>query len=240
VRKIMIAIAISAFLGASTGVSAGPQEAQELVGAKEQIKKGFKTYSLFLVCNPSWLQARGAIDPPTQFLYRSFLNFGHAIGDDNLAVWFWMSPVGSKTVSVAAANIDVERSARFCQAWHLKPSEGPHLVITSAFPKESDLKSGLPKNSAVFQLGNMTDDQITQLLTKLTDQLLLSGKVDQAQVDTSQPAPKPKAPAPLWVRLLDAVQTSIGSFGCAWTFKIDAGAVKADLHACPAPGPPAQ
>jgi hypothetical protein len=233
-RKNMVAIAVSVLLSATTAVPARPQEAQVLVGANQQIKKGFKTYSLFLVCNPSWLQPRGTIEPQTEFLYRSFLNFGHAIGDDNLAVWFWSSPAGLKTTSPTAENIDVGRSARFCQAWHLKPSEGPHLVITSTFPKESDLKSGLPKDSAVFQLGNMTDDQITRLLTKLTDQLLLSGKVDQTQVGASQPAPQPKDAPPLWVRLLDAAQTSINSFGCAWTFKIDAGAVKADLHACQA------
>ena len=233
-RKIVVAIAVSAFLSVSSVSSAGAQSAQVAVGAKEQIKKGFKTYSLFLVCNPGWIQPRGGFDPQTMFLYRSFLNFGHAIGDDNLAVWFWTSPTGSKTTYAASENVDVERSARFCQAWHLKPSEGPHLVITSTFPKESDLKSGLPKDSAVFQLGSMTDDQITLLLTKLTDQLLLSGKVDQTPAGGSQPDPQPKPPSPLWVRLLGAVQTSINGFGCAWTFKIDAGAVKADLHACQA------
>lgn len=234
----MVAVAVSVFLSTTTIAVAGHQGVQVLVRPNEQIKKGFKTYSLFLICNPSWLQPRGKVGSQTEFLYRSFLNFGHAIGDDNLAVWFWNSPEGLKTISPASENIDVERSARFCQAWHLKPSESPHLVITSTFPKENDLKSGLPKNSAVFQLSNMTDDQITELLTKLTDQLLLSGKVDRAQVDTSQPTPQLKAPPALWVRLLTAVQTSINSFGCAWDFKIDAGAVKADLHACQTKGAP--
>ena len=233
--KSLVATVVSVFL--FVPAAARTQSTQVLVGANEQIKKDFKTYSLFLVCNPSWVQPRGMIDPQTEFLYRSFLNFGHAIGDDNLAVWFWLSPEGAKTTHPTAANIDVERSARFCQAWRLKPSEGPHLVITSTFPKEGDLKSGLPKNSAVFALGNMTDDQISQLLSKLTDHLLLTGKVDPPQPDAPQPAPQPQAPQPFWVRLLGAVQTSINSVGCAWTFKIDAGPAKADLHACQANPP---
>jgi hypothetical protein len=233
-RTTMGAVVFFTIVSATVAAAAAAQDAQELVKPTDQIRKGFKTYSLFLVCNPGWLQPQGAV-PQTQFLYRSFLNFGHAIGDDNLAVWFWRHPLDAETSPAAqtsqesADNVDVERSVRFCKAWRLKPSAGPHLVITSTFPNEQDLSRGLPKDAAVFELGNMNDVRITELLTKLTDQLLLSGKVEQPQpVATSQSSDS----SPLWVRLLGVVQKSINDFGCAWTFKIDAGAVKADLHAC--------
>jgi hypothetical protein len=234
----MLAMLAWVLLAAPTHAFAMAQAAQVLVEANQEIKPGFKTYALFLICNPAWLEAPRQSGSQTAFLYRSFLNFGHAIGDDNLALWFWSSPTGTKTAIPLPENVDVARSARFCRAWRLKPSEGPHLVITSTYPNEKDLKPGLPKDSAVFQLGSMTNDQITRLLSKLTDQLLLTGRVEQPPGDSSQgqgqtpPSLPIPQPPPFWERLLTAVQGSINSFGCAWTFKIDAGAVKADLHAC--------
>ena len=210
---------------------ASTQAKQEVAGPTDQIKAGFKTYSLFLVCNPSWLQPASG-KPETQWLYHSFLNFGRAIGDDNLAVWFWRSPENKRSFPPDAENVDVERSARFCKAWHLTPSAGPQLVITSTYPDEKHLSSGLPDQSAVFELGNMADRQITDLLSKLTDQLVLSGKVDKEKATGSSTASPAADSSPLWVQLLSAVQKTINDFGCAWTFKIDAGAVKADLHSC--------
>jgi hypothetical protein len=72
----------------------------------------------------------------------------------------------------------------------------------------------------------MTPTEISGLLTKLTDELVQKGRVE-----TSPPAAA-AAPLALWVRLLDATQRTINAFGCAWTFKIEAGVVNADLHAC--------
>jgi hypothetical protein len=123
--------------------------------------------------------------------------------------------------------VDVERSVRFCQAWKLTPSEGPHLVITSTYPDESHLSTGLPKDSAVYKLGDMAPPDISALLSKLTDELIASGKVANP-AGASTPAP----PAKLWVQLLTATQQMINTFGCAWSFKINAGPVSADLKSC--------
>jgi hypothetical protein len=174
----------------------------------------FKTYSLFLVCNPLWLAPEKS--EGLRQLYQQFQDFGRTIGNDNLAVWFWISTSTGPDL-VVPQNVDVERSLRFCTAWKLTPSAGPHVVVTSAYPDESDLSPGLPKNSAVFELGNMSSKEISALLGKLTDELVEKGEV------------QPVGP---WVRLLAATQRTINRFGCAWSFKIDAGPVTANLRSC--------
>jgi hypothetical protein len=208
---------------AVTQISLSGQTAVEVVSKSEKIPRNFKTYSLFLVCNPQWLAPEKS--EGLYGLYKSFENFGRTIGDDNAAVWFWKAR-RSANDSALADNVDVERSVPFCQAWQLRPSEGPHLVITSIYPDESNLSSGLPKGTAVYGLGNMTPTEISGLLTKLTDELVQKGRVE-----TSPPAAA-AAPLALWIRLLDATQRTINAFGCAWTFKIESGVVNADLHAC--------
>jgi len=201
------------------------QAAVALVTGKQSIPRNFNTYSLFLVCNPQWLDAgrnSGLYD-----LYRQFQAFGRAIGDENAAIWFWNSNGYERSDAVLAQIVDVERSVRFCQAWKLTPSEGPHLVITGTYPDESHLSTGLPKDSAVYKLGDMAPPNISALLAKLTDQLIASGKVENPD---SPPAPAP--PAKLWVQLLAATQQMMNSFGCTWSFKINAGPVTADLKSC--------
>jgi len=225
VRKPYLVFAASAFLVlAFTQIARATQAAVEVVSATGKIPKNFKTYSLFLVCNPQWLapEKSGGL----YGLYQQFENFGRTIGDDNAAVWFWKSKRRANDHELAE-NVDVERSVHFCQAWKLKPSDGPHLVVTTVYPDESSLSPGLPKGSAVYGLGNMNPKEISALLAKLTDDLVEKGRVDS-------PPATAAAPLALWVRLLDATQRTINSFGCAWTFKIEAGPVNADLHACKA------
>jgi hypothetical protein len=209
---------------ASAAIKQVAAQDEAKVERKETIPKGYKTYSLFLICNPQWLEHRqGGKNSDQLFrLYQQFDNFGRTIGTDNVAVWFWISPGKTRPKEAHAEDVDVERSIRFCQAWHLKPSAGPHVVVTSTYPDESDFSSGLPKDSAVFELGNMESTQISKLLAKLTDELVEKGHVEST----------PEAPQARWVRLLGAVQQTINKFGCAWSFKIDAGPVKADLQSC--------
>jgi hypothetical protein len=224
VRKVL-RLALLASTIPSLAADPAPAQAPVEVPRTEKIPKGFKTYSLFLVCNPEWLDAEKA--EGLYKLYLQFQNFGRAIGEDHLAVWFWkaLSPVGDRDL---AKNVDVERSIRFCQAWKLKPSAGPHLVVSSTYPDESELSAGLPKNSAVFELGKMAPKDISSLLAGITDELVERGRLDH-------PATPSEAPAGLWVRLLEAAQRTINTFGCAWSFKVEAGAVSADLHSCQRP-----
>lgn len=228
------------------------QTAVEVVGRKEPIPLGFKTYSLFLICNPAWLDP--AKSAGLTELYQQFQAFGRSIGDDQAAIWFWRTTVqkGWENHLAPADAIDVERSVRFCKAWKLKPSDGPFLVITSARPDETNLSQGLPDGSAVFQLGNLNPTQITSLLGKLTDALLLDGKVVASTTTSSSPPPlaadgtptslaaSPNATASsgspaggaLWIRMLSATQQIIDEFGCAVSLKVDAGPLSADLKSC--------
>src|SRR6266850_8239395 len=111
------------------------------------IPKGFKTYSLFLICNPRWLDPGNDVD--LLELYKQFQIFGDAIGRDNAAVWFRQPGNHEHSNAFLPTGVDIDRSIRFCEAWKLKPSEGPHIVIMSTYPDEAHLTSGLPKEHAL-------------------------------------------------------------------------------------------
>ena len=201
------------------------QDAVQLVTTKQAIPKKFKTYSLFLICNPQWLDP--AKNAGLLQLYRQFQSFGRAIGDDHAAVWFWKSNSYEHSDAALAQIVDVERSVRFCQAWKLVPSEGPHLVITSTYPDEAHLSHGLPKDSAVYKLGDMAPPDISSL----------SGKTHRrayCQWQSRQPGSRTRLQTSrqTLVQLLAATQQTINSFRCAWSFKINAGPVSADLKSC--------
>jgi hypothetical protein len=222
--RLIASLALATLISAQPAFSHGPQEMAQLVTQKQLIPKGFKTYSLFLICNPQWLDPQknaGLLQ-----LYRQFQSFGRAIGEDHVAVWFWKSSSYEHSDAALAQIVDVERSVRFCRAWKLLPSEGPHLVITSTYPDEAHLTSGLPLNNCVYKLGDMSPADISSLLTTLTDQLVVNGRIEHRDDAPATPLPG------LWVRLLAATQETINSFGCAWSFKINAGPVTADLKSC--------
>lgn len=210
--QAVVVLIICSFVATPVGFS---QEIAEVVRSTGTIPRGhYKTWSLFLVCNPSWLTPAKSAD--LYSLYGLFQNFGRTIGDDHLAVWFWKETRPTSDPNLAA-DVDVERAVRICKALHLKPSASPHILITSSYPDENNL----PRDFAVFELGQMSSSEISSLLTKLNDQLVVQGKV---QVDEPQEH--------LWIRLLAAAQQTIGSFGCAWSLKIETGFLNADLHPC--------
>src|SRR5262245_2609085 len=91
-------------LTAPSGVSA--QGRAELKPTTE-IPRSYKSWSLFLVCNPAWIVKNG--DRGLTELYYQFKAFGDVIGDKNLAIWFWKErrPEGEGM----ADNTDIGRSA---------------------------------------------------------------------------------------------------------------------------------
>lgn len=193
----------------------------------------FKSWSLFLVCNPEWLASEKEAD--LNDLYLSFGHFGAAIGDDNLAVWF--SKWKDEKHPARGWTVDVERSSQFCRDWGLVPSRGPHLVVTTTYPggvesipliNEPPHPPQMPDNSAVFDLGNMKPAEVHKLIAKLTDVLVRNQKVT---TELSQPVTV-KQPPGLFVRILEAVQHTINDFSCVWSFKVNAGLVQAELQAC--------
>jgi hypothetical protein len=214
----------AAVLISSAGPTSGHQDTAELVSPTAQIPRGtYKTWSLFLICNQDWVTPEKSVDLAN--LYLRFKGFGDAIGRDNLAVWFWKrsAPLSDPRL---AQNVDVGRSAEFCRALGRAPSEGPYLVITNAYPDVA----AFPAERAVFELGNLQPADLAKLLNRLTDQLLLQGRVDAAMSAAS--GTPPAAPPSLWMRLLEGTRQSIVGLGCALKLQITTGVFSAELRGC--------
>jgi hypothetical protein len=216
--------------------SAG-QAIAELVSPTEQIPRGtYKTWSLFLVCNPDWVAPEKSADLAN--LYRRFKSFGDAIGRDNLAVWFWKRRVPVNDPRLAE-NVDIARSAEFCGALGRAPSQGPYLVVTTAYPDVA----AFPKERAIFELAGQQPADVAKLLNALTDQLVLQGRVDAAMAaarGSAAPGAATTAPAApstssLWTRLLEGTRQSLIGFGCTVKLQIDTGLLSAELRACTGP-----
>jgi hypothetical protein len=80
-------------------------------------KDHYKSWSLFLVCNPGWILANG--DDGIGKLFRAYMAFGKAIGPDNLAIWFSDPPGQVATTE----NTDIERMSTYCEKFGLLPSQ---------------------------------------------------------------------------------------------------------------------
>src|SRR5262245_11280846 len=124
-RIVLIAICTAASIVAAPDrpAAARGQATARVVSSGPVPREGYKTWSLFLVCNPTWATSEREQDLVK--LYGSFKAFGDAIGEDNLAVWF--STRGS--LQTSSPELDAARSARYCRRLQLKPSLGPYLVI---------------------------------------------------------------------------------------------------------------
>jgi hypothetical protein len=219
-------ILVTAVLLLSSVGLVGAQDKVELVSPTDQIPRdSFKTWSLFLICNPDWAMPEKSADLAN--LYHRFQAFGDAIGRNNLAVWFWKRPLPIRDPKLAE-NVDVARSAEFCRALGKPPSQGPYLVITEAYP---DI-AAFPKERAILEMGNLPPAKLASALNGMTDQLLLQGRVDaMVAASTSSTAPAPEPPN-LWIRLLQGARQSLIGLGCAVKLQIDTGVFNAELRAC--------
>jgi hypothetical protein len=210
-------------LGSATCASA--QAGVELVSPTQQIPRGsFKTWSLFLVCNPDWATLDKSTD--LAMLYRRFVPFHEAIGADNLAVWFWKRRMALNDPNLVG-NVDIARSAAFCAAISKPPSQGPYLVVTTEYPDVANF----PSDRAVFELGGLPPANLAKLLNKLTDQLLLQKRVDAASTSSNLSGPPPELPN-LWIRLLEGARQTLIGFGCAVKLQISTGVLTAELRGC--------
>lgn len=236
-RVLLVALCL---LLAQVGTALGGQAAAEIVGPTQQIPRaGFRTWSLFLICTPDWVTAEKSGDLAD--LYRRFKGFGDAIGSDNLAVWFWKQRASINDARLSE-NVDVPRSADYCRALKLRPSEGPFLVVTAAYPE----LNAFPTERAVYALGGLPPADLAKLLNTLTDELLLEGKVEAAR---RAAAPRPSVtPSPsssvtpvgtsssgLWIQLLEGARRSLIGFGCNVKIQIRTGIMSAELRGCATP-----
>jgi hypothetical protein len=129
----------------------------------------FKTWSLFLVCDPKWLTDREA--PALREVFDAYLAFARTSGDRHAAVWF----VKGDSKPENAANIDVERNVRYCQRFQVTPSEGPHLIVTTTHPdrwKAPEESTGTDSGIVVLALCGIEPKDVIGLFRKLNDQLV--------------------------------------------------------------------
>jgi len=226
-------VVIALVIGVAAPFASG-QAIFEIVKPMQQIPRGtYKTWSLFLVCTPDWIEAEKST--ALKYLYHRFNSFGDAIGRDNLAVWFWKRQMEAND-SELAENIDIAKSAEFCGAIGRAPSQGPYLVITTEYP---DVEA-FPPERAIFELGGLQPSELAKLLNNLIDQLVLQGRVDAALAAehgsfspdaVAGPPIAPPTPS-LWMRILEATRQSLIGLGCNVKLEVNTGLLTAEIRAC--------
>jgi hypothetical protein len=173
-RRYLLLVAMALHLTVFSMLVSG-QEIQEAV--REPIRIGFESWSLFVVCNQAWLHAEN--QEKLLNLYHQFGAFGRVIGRKHLAVWFWKNH--PKPGMALADYVDAERSSDYCAHFKLLPSEGPHILITTTYP---DLSVPVG-NYFVLKLNDASSSDVTALLNKLSNQLVVTG-LNQTTLDSEQ------------------------------------------------------
>jgi hypothetical protein len=182
---------------------AWPQAPEPLFGPTQEIPRDYKSWSLFLVCNPEWLLDERRDDLIA--LYHRFDAFGHSIGPDHAAIWFWKTEDRDALFGDTPPGklIDVGRSANYCARYGLLPSEGPHVLITTRHPDDDE-----PGDRSVLKLNGLDPDDIVTLLAKLADQVLVTG-LQQEDLDSERS----------WRRWLGAAETVFDA-GFGWIDRV--------------------
>jgi hypothetical protein len=209
----MAFMAVSTILGCTvcSGTYAAITTA-ERIGPKTEIPANFSSWSLFLICNPEWILQNG--DLGVQLLHKQFLVFGQAIGKRNAAIWFFENEAAAATVE----NTDISRSSAYCEKYKLLPSNSPYVLVTTRHP---DAGSELG-NHLVIRLNGLNTYDSARVLSKLTDQLLIT-KLSASELNETRAG---------WRRVLNAFRTAIIATGCYFnkvSVAVNAGAVHAEI-----------
>ncbi|MDH3445908.1 MAG: hypothetical protein OEN50_18430 [Deltaproteobacteria bacterium] len=192
-----------------------PQETKVLNLDTEPIPKNYRSWSLFLICNPQWLLAGS--EARLANLYEHFNAFGDAIGEKHLAVWFTRRPPTPERS--LAKDLDVKRNAALCTKLKLLPSNSPYVVVMNSYP---DVAADNLKYEVLIQLNNLPPDDIGNLLTKLTDQLLVQG-LRQTDFDSAQYWGA-------WRRSVESIGEGLASVIKKVKITINAGPVKLEVE----------
>ncbi len=212
-KVILSAAGLVCLLGIQTDVAA--QAIWEPGVAGEPIPKNYKSWSLFVICNPDWLMVEN--EPKLSALYQRFRSFGQAIGPQHLVLWFWKRQ--PRIGNVRAEDIDVDRNAAFCEKLALLPSKSPYVVVTRAYP---DLNEPNLRPDILIELNKLPAADVGNLLNKLTDQLLVEG-LRQADFDSEQYWGA-------WRRSVEATTTFLGGLIKKVKLTVNAGPVKLEVE----------
>lgn len=171
------------FLASSSGILA--QEARVIVLTDGPIPEdGFETWSVFLICSPTWL--RPDHKQELYSLWLDFWAFGNFIGDKHLAIWFGKS--AQPDPNNLADSLDLERNAQFCTKFGLKSSETPHVLVTDSYQvlvnavKEVDRPAELKGVARVdvVKFNGLPPSQVGGALDLLMDKVLEKGEKETA------------------------------------------------------------
>jgi hypothetical protein len=208
-KRVILAAFICIACVANGSSDARAQVRIELTPTTE-IPRSYKSWSLFLICNPAWIVENG--DKGIEELFHRYKAFGESIGPNNLAIWFWKKPA----VTPTSDNTDISRSAVYCEKYKLLPSESPHVLVTTRHPDDQD-----PGDRLVVSLNGLDAHDSALAITKLADQLVATG-LSQSGLDNSD----------RWRRVLAAITTAISAASCYFnkvSFQFKTGAVSAEI-----------
>ncbi len=150
-----------------------------VVKTGQEIPRNAKSWSLFLVCAPSWLEQNQNSNQKLAELHTEFLAFGNAIGSQNDAVWFSQSD--SSSSAKAGLDYDAIRAADFCTEYNLKSADSPHVVVTTKYPTPI----GNPGDFYALSLSGLDSEQAGTLLGQLAD-MVRSGHIDRDEIGSDQ------------------------------------------------------
>jgi hypothetical protein len=200
------------------GSAQAPEVAPLPLPSNEHIPFGYKSYSMFLVCNPSWL-VKGH-EHNIRHLYDVFYAFGQALGSENLAIWFWKANTATHTIEL----LDTKRSATYCQNYRLTPSNGPYILVTRDNPEiytNSAWANPSLIDHYVVSLNGLPTNRIINTIMTLTDQILVTG-LNQSSLDATV----------WWQHLWAATETAVHTTACYFNkvkFSINASVVNAEI-----------
>jgi len=132
-------------------------------------REGFSSWSLFLSCNPTWLGPENK--QALAYLYGRYVAFAETSGPDHAAVWFYKD---------TPDNVDPQASTIYCRKFHLKPSEGPFIVVTTRYPEDLTDRPEL-----VLGFAGLPATTISAMISKLADQVAAQ-QLSQKDVDSVQ------------------------------------------------------
>lgn len=158
-RVVLAGLVLSAVIIAHPSI-ANAQAALPLPPIKDIPRGQYRSWSLFLICNPTWL--KNSSSPKIADLYDAFLGFGRATGRYHAAIWFWKTP--TPKFPILAEYVDDSRSTDYCTKFGLSPKESPHIVLTTEYPDPSE---PLDKPPVVIALNDLPAASIDTLLTVL-------------------------------------------------------------------------
>jgi hypothetical protein len=183
----------------------------------KEIPKNYKTWALFLVCDPSWLARTANSKANLRLLHDQFVGFGNAIGKHNAAIWFYSHN------STDPSDYDGQRASDYCAMYDLKPDENPAVVVTTKYPDpgaaaDTFSATDVAGNYIKASLNGLDSNDADTLLGLLANQVR-SGKLNQQQIDS-------KKYWQSWERLLKKTLKAAGNLGRGVTVGIDTTVLK--------------